>query len=167
MACEIQRSRLTTFAGRDAAERVIVRAVRASDAEAWRQMREQLWPDGRDTHAAEIRQFLDGPASAAGAVLVAERENGLAGFVELSLRRYAEGCETSPVAYLEGWFVSPDARGAGVGRILLAAAEEWGRTQGCTELASDTEAENQPSAETHRACGFTDAGLVRCFRKTI
>jgi len=146
---------------------VIVRAVRASDEEAWRQMREQLWPDGRHTHAAEIQQFLDAPASAADAVLVAEFEQALVGFVELSLRPYAEGCQTSPVAFVEGWFVSPNARGAGVGRILLAAAEEWGRAQGCTELASDTEAENQPSADAHRACGFTDVGLVRCFRKTI
>jgi len=130
-------------------------------------MREELWPDGTSTHAAEVRQFFDAPSANANAVLVAECDNAVVGFAELSLRAYAEGCDTSPVAYLEGWFVSPDARTAGVGRALLAAAEEWGRSQGCREFASDTEADNQPSTDAHLACGFTEVGLVRCFRKTL
>jgi aminoglycoside 6'-N-acetyltransferase I len=71
------------------------------------------------------------------------------------------------VAYLEGWFVSPEARGTGVGRALIAAAEEWGRLQGCTEFASAAEADNDVSAAAHRAVGFTEAGLVRCFRKDL
>ena len=100
-------------------------------------------------------------------VLVAEHDGTLAGFVELSLRAYAEGCETSPVAYLEGWYVSPDARGTGVGRALLNAAEMWGRAQGCTEFASDAEADNASSADAHRACGFEEVSLVRCFRKRL
>ena len=40
------------------------------------------------------------------------------GFVELSLRAYAEGCQSDNVAYVEGWYVVPEARGSGVGRAL-------------------------------------------------
>jgi aminoglycoside 6'-N-acetyltransferase I len=71
------------------------------------------------------------------------------------------------VAYLEGWFVVPAARGRGVGRALIAAAEEWGRAQGCCEFASDAHPDNEVSAAAHRALGFVEAGLVRCFRKDL
>lgn len=165
MGCEIQKSRAKAFGGEAAA--VIVRAVRAADAAQWLRMREALWPEGAQSHASEVQAFFADPSSARETVLVAEYEGVLVGFVELSLRAYAEGCDTSPVAYLEGWFVSHDLRGAGVGRALLRAAEEWGRAQGCAEFASDTEADNAVSADAHRAAGFEDAGLIRCFRKRL
>ena len=102
------------------------------------------------------------------AVLLAEDEDGrILGLAELSLRPYAEGCRSTPVAYLEGWFVLPEARGHGVGRALVVAAETWGRSQGCTEFASDTSPDNDVSAAAHQSLGFDDAGMVRCFRKDI
>jgi len=44
------------------------------------------------------------------------------GFVEVSLRPYAEGCDTRPVGYLEGGYVAPEWRGQGIGRALVEAA---------------------------------------------
>ena len=32
-------------------------------------------------------------------------------------RPYADGCDTSPVGYLEGWYVDPDLRRTGVGAL--------------------------------------------------
>jgi len=168
MACGYHHARVKMADGRPpAGEHVIVRPVRAADGDQWRCMREALWPEGVANHASEIQEFFADPSSARNTVLVAEYDGVLVGFVELSLRAYAEGCETSPVAYLEGWFVSNDVRGAGIGRALLRAAEEWARAQGCSEFASDAEADNVASAEAHRACGFDDAGLIRCFRKRL
>src|SRR6266571_3216545 len=89
------------------------------------------------------------------------------GLAELSIRPYAEGCQGDRVAYLEGWFVVPGARGRGVGRALIAAAEDWGRAQGCREFASDAEPDNDVSAAAHHAVGFVKVGLVRCFRKEL
>jgi len=54
-----------------------------------------------------------------------------------------------------------------VDRALIAAAEQWGRAQGCRELASDAEPDNEVSAAAHRALRFEDVGLVRCFRKEL
>ena len=71
------------------------------------------------------------------------------------------------MAYLEGWFVVPKARRSGVGRALIVAAEEWGRSQGCSEFASDAQPDNEVSAAAHRALGFIEVGLVRCFRKDL
>jgi len=89
------------------------------------------------------------------------------GLAELSIRSFAEGCSTDRVAYLEGWYVGPDARGHGVGGLVVEAAEQWARAQGCTEFASDSGVDNDIGAEAHRALGFTEVGVVRCFRKDL
>jgi aminoglycoside 6'-N-acetyltransferase I len=132
-------------------------------------MRTALWPEGsEDSHAAEIDQFLAGTIRLPLAVLLAFDERGIAlGFVELSIRPYAEDCVTDRVAYLEGWYVVPEARRAGVGRALVAAAEAWGRAQGCSEFASDALLDNTASAAAHRALGFEETAHIRCFRKTL
>ena len=61
-----------------------------------------------------------------------------------SLRPYAEGCATTPVAFLEAWFVSPERRRRGVGRALVATAEAWARGRGCHEFANRPECGMNP-----------------------
>jgi uncharacterized damage-inducible protein DinB len=85
----------------------------------------------------------------------------------LSIRNYAEDCETNRIAYLEGWYVEPEARRRGVGRALVQAGEEWGRRQGCTEFGSDALIDNDVSAVAHRALGFEETVQIRCFRKPL
>ena len=91
----------------------------------------------------------------------------VAGFAEVSRRAYAEGCETSPVGFLEGWYVVPERRREGIGRALVAAAEGWAHALGCREFASDALAENSVSAAAHRALGFEEVEVIRCFRKGL
>ena len=52
----------------------------------------------------------------------------------MSIRNYAEDCQTDRVAYLEGWYVDAEWRRRGVGSALVAGAEAWARAQGCTEV---------------------------------
>src|SRR6266702_3297479 len=125
---------------------ITVRTAKTTDAAAWLQLRHALWPER----------------------LEAEHGPGCpVGLAELSIRAYAEGCRSDRVAYLEGWFVVPKARGRGVGRALIVAAEAWGRSQGCREFASDAQPDNEVSTAAHRALGFVEVGLVRCFRKDL
>jgi aminoglycoside 6'-N-acetyltransferase I len=131
-------------------------------------MRHALWPSGsEEEHRRDVEQYMAGVAQEPAAALLAEDGIRAVGFVELSIRAYAEGCHSQGVAYVEGWYVEPRARRQGVGRALIAAAEDWGRAQGCTEIASDSHPENEVSAAAHLAAGFTDAGFVRCFHKDI
>jgi aminoglycoside 6'-N-acetyltransferase I len=143
--------------------------VKKEDGPAWLRMRDALWPDYASTwHADEIAQFFAGKVAMPLAVLIAEDDGGkLVGFAELSIRNYAEDCVTDRVAYLEGWYVVPGARRKGVGRALIAGAEQWGKGQGCTEFASDAVIDNEISAAAHRALGFTETVRIRCFRKQL
>lgn len=147
---------------------VHVRPVRPEDASAWLRMRDALWPDDTGSHAAEIREFFAGSRKMPLEVLMAFDEHGtVVGFAELSIRPYAEGCETDRVAYLEGWYVSPEYRRRGIGRALVDAAEAWGRAHGCIEFGSDTNLDNHMSAAAHRALGFEEIEQIRCFRKSL
>lgn len=145
-----------------------VRRAEPADAADWLRMRHALWPDGEADHPREVERYFQGLLSEPLEVLLAVDGRGQAiGFAELSIRPYAEGCETDRVAYLEGWYVDEQARRRGVGRALLAAAEVWARGRGCTEFASDALIDNGVSAAAHAALGFAHVESIRCFRKRL
>lgn len=151
-----------------------IRPVTRADAQEWLRMRRALWRSGpEEEHRAEIELFFDASGAPGherephAALLALDAKGAAVGFAELSLRAYAESCHTRPVAYLEGWYVEPEARGQGVGRALVEAAEDWGREQGCREFASDSELPNEASRRAHRALGFEEVGVIRCYRKEL
>lgn len=60
---------------------------------------------------------------------------------------------TSPVGYIEGWYVDADLRAQGLGRALVRAAEDWAIAKGCVEMGSDTWLDNEVSYGAHLAIG--------------
>lgn len=147
---------------------IAVRPATRADKAPWLRMRRALWPEDADSHAREIDEFFAGRLPMLLETLLAvDDQNGPIGLAELSIRAYAEECLTDRVAYLEGWYVEPQYRRQGVGRALIAAAEQWARRQGCTEFGSDALLDNLTSAAAHRAVGFTETAQLRCFRKPL
>ena len=144
---------------------MVIRPVEPGDSKDWLRMRTTLFGDDRSL-AHEIRQYFGDPGD--GVTLVAVRDRGgLCGFIEVSLRDYAEGCASSPVPYIEGWFVDSDSRGHGVGRALVRGAEEWAKKEGFTEMASDAEASNRGSIAAHKKLGYERVEDIVCFRRKL
>jgi len=125
-----------------------------------------LFPDyAADDLAKGMREFR---ARSDGEVFIAERDDGsVAGFVEVGSRPYADGCETSPVGYIEAWYVDPDVRRSGYGRDLLKAAENWARSRGYHEMASDALLDNEISHAAHYRAGYEEVDRVVQFRKGL
>ena len=145
---------------------LMVRLATAADVEAWSEQRAELWPElDVHEHAVEAVQWLSDPST--DALLAVSGDGTLLGFAEVGLRAYAEGCESSPVGYVEGWFVEEPVRRQGVGRALMRAAEDWARGKGCTELASDTEVHNTVSQEAHERLGFERVETIVVYRRSL
>ena len=143
-----------------------VREVRPSDAAEWLRMRQLLL--AAEEHAREIADYFASRWIQPAAVFVAERSGGgLAGFIEVGTRLYAEGCESSPVGYIEAWYVDADVRRAGLGAALVRAAEAWARDRGCSEMGSDVELGNAISQQAHRALGYDEVERIVCFRRSL
>lgn len=146
---------------------VEIRAYSSADHGEWLRMRRALWPHIPPSEEVDDAvAWLERPDSV---VIVAVRPNDtrLAGFAELGERSYADGCETSPVAYLEGWYVDEDVRRQGIGAALVRAGESWSRQRGYRELASDALLENTTSHRAHLALGFSEVERAVRYRKAL
>jgi len=145
---------------------VQIRAYRDADWPAWLRLSLALFPEhSTDELESGMREHR---ARSDAEVFVADREDGsVAGFVEVGARPYADGCDTSPVGYIEAWYVDPDARCKGYGRALLEAAEEWARSRGYREMASDAQLNNDISYAAHRRAGYAEVDRIVQFRKVL
>jgi aminoglycoside 6'-N-acetyltransferase I len=132
----------------------------------YRSLRIRLWPDCREDCDREVAEILSNPGRWAVFVVSLEAQSPV-GFIEVRLREFAEGASSSPVAFIEGWFVVSEQRRHGIGKALMKAAETWALSQGCTELGSDTQAENHLSIEIHKQLGFQEVERLVCFLKRI
>jgi aminoglycoside 6'-N-acetyltransferase I len=153
-------------------EHVVVRRAESEDVGELAEMFHSLWPEAAVAeHARELDSLLAGdfPGALPGVVLLAEESGGrVIGFVEVDLRSHADGCDPShPVGYLEGWYVEPAYRRRRVGAKLVAAAEDWARKQGCTEMASDTWLDALHSQHAHEALGFEVVDRCVHYRKDL
>jgi len=145
---------------------ITVRQITPADRTDWLRMRAALWPGSlSDLDADTLAYFEKGSDQLL--VLLAKVDGRSVGFVELDERKYAPGCESSPVAFIEGWYVEPDARGSGVGRALVDAAARAAVDRGFTEIASDSEVDNTDAHAAHAALGFDEIERVVCFRKSL
>ena len=127
-------------------------------------MRTALWPDAPPEEVAGVLAWTDEE----GVVLVSESGSGtLDGYAEVSVRPFADGCDTGPLAYLEGLWTAPERRRSGLATGLVEAAAEWAEGRGFTELGSGCTRDNAASAAFHTSAGFEHTETVLCFRREL
>lgn len=144
---------------------IVVRCITVEDQDEWFKMRKGIWPEAPDGYLSfDMDDIL---ASSEDAVFMAFVDGVPAGLIEVRIREYGEGCETSPVGYVEGWFVYPDFRNRGVAGVLTGAAEDWARGKGCTEMASDTWLENEVGIRAHLKHGYFEVERLVHFVKRL
>lgn len=92
------------------------------------------------------------------AFLVAEEGGTVLGFVTYDQFRkglgYAHAMEHTII-------LAPAAKGRGLGRALIAAAEDHARGAGAHLMVGGISAENAPALAFHAAVGYAEAGRVR------
>jgi aminoglycoside 6'-N-acetyltransferase I len=143
-----------------------IRPQTPADEPEWLRMRQALWPDFKLAQMQkEMAEILADPKVTV--FLLARPDGSLGGFIEVSLRPWADGCESSPVGYIEAWYVDPDLRRQRAGAALVETAEAWARAQGCSEMASDCELWNEVSYLAHRALGYEETLRIIEFRKSL
>lgn len=148
-------------------ENFSVRKLVEKDIEEWFRMRKHLWDELADNeHKSEMSGIYE--HSETQLVLVAETSDGnLMGFLEASIRPFVEDCHTENVGYLEGWWIEPEFRRNGIGRSLVKMAENWARSKGCAEMASDSEIGNDLSLKAHLNLGYEETSRLVHLRKDL
>ncbi|MFB9834870.1 GNAT family N-acetyltransferase [Actinoallomurus acaciae] len=66
--------------------------------------------------------------------------------------------EDGDVAHIVGMWVTPEARGRGVGRYLIETVADWARDQGLRELTLWVAEPNAPARALYESCGFHPSG---------
>lgn len=109
--------------------------------------------------AAQIRglsAIIDAPA--AGVIFVARRGGHSIGMVNLLFSMStALGAR---VAVLEDLVVAAEARGAGVGKALLAHAIDFARSAGCRRITLLTDHDNRRAQQLYSAHGFEVSRMI-------
>ena len=144
----------------------MIRKAEAADQDAVASLMLQLWPH-------HIQEEMEREAGALlkqkdTAVFLKWQQNDPVGFAQCQLRHdYVEGCDSSPVGYLEGLYVKENHRGKGIAKELLITCEKWAKEKGCREFASDCELNNTQSLHFHMRAGFAEANRIICFVKKV
>jgi len=142
-----------------------IRQATQEDKAEWLRMRRGVWPEAPDEYLDY--DMDDVLSSNRNIVFFALGEDTPIGMIEAHLRESAEGCFSTPVGYIEAWFVDEKFRGKGVAGILTDAAENWAREKGCKEMASDTWLENEASIRAHAKMGYAEVERLVHFVKML
>jgi ribosomal protein S18 acetylase RimI-like enzyme len=119
------------------------------DLPAWRQ-RDEI----DSTNLASLKKAMETPEPDS-TIYIAEDESGKpAGFLHLQIQTdYFNG---EKVGYISDIAVDSSFEGQGIGRILLAKAEEWARAEGCHLLSLYVFSSNSRARKIYEKLGFNE-----------
>ena len=140
-----------------------VRPARPGDFNAMAGLAQQL---GYECTAKEIEERLSQMQDPnCYAVFVAELAGGqIAGWVGAYLFR---SVETGSWAEINGLVVEQSIRSHGIGRLLLDAAEEWGRRIGCDTMSVRSNLKRDRAHRFYESNGYRHVKTQKQFRKPL
>lgn len=147
-------------------DEIRIRIALASDRDALLVMAERLqegvapWRDPHQVRRAVtdwVRESLAKLSDPGKAAFVAERNGEVVGFVCVSERSHFTGDVDT---YIGELVVAKRAEGSGIGRALVEAAEDWGRSRGRKRVAVDTGAANAPARRFYAALGYEEEDIT-------
>lgn len=107
---------------------------------------------------AEQRRWLDEHAGIHSAVVAVDDDGTLAGFASISPYRPRPAYLTTVE---DSVYVRPEARGQGVGRLVLSDVVRLAGAHGFHTVIARINAEGHGSIALHHACGFSLVGTER------
>ena len=148
-------------------QQIEIRWMNIDDLDDWSKMANSLWPQMETPkHRQEILNMINRGSKRRG-VIASTDDCHLAGFADIGIRDYANGCTSQPVAYLEGIWIDPDCRRLGIGRSLISFISQWAINEGFIEICSDAEIDNTESHHAHADWGFNETSKTTNFRKVL
>jgi len=137
------------------------------DAVSIRELRPEDWPmvravyeegiaGGDATFETETPSWEQWDATHSELRLVAEHDGSVVGWAALS--PVSERCCYRGVGEVSV-YVAEDARGAGLGRVLLDELARRSEREGYWTLTAGVFPENEASLRLHKACGFREVGV--------
>lgn len=90
--------------------------------------------------------------------LLAEIEDRPVGCMQIAYR--LSTWEAAPFAYLEDFYLAPEARGKGIGTKLLDYALQRANAQGCDSIQLDVRTANTPARRLYERFAFKDTGSI-------
>lgn len=131
------------------------------------QMASDLWKE--DYSEMEMKSFFNEAINSdKHKILLYVADSIPSAFIFLSIRTdYVEGAESSPTGYLEGIYVKPEFRKAGIASKLLKAGEDWLKEKGIKQIGSDAYIDNKTSHQFHFKSGFKEVGRLVTFIKEL
>ena len=142
---------------------VTVRPMREGDTDAVAGLCRQL---GYPATAAEVlNRFQRLARREDSRVFVAEDDDGqVVGWTHVYVEYLLESDDG---AELGGLVVADGTRGHGIGRALLAAAEEWARERGCRSVRVRSKVERAAAHEFYEHVGYVHFKTQKNFRKLL
>jgi len=141
----------------------MVRPPEPRDYDKMADLAEQL---GYPSTGKQVRMRLEEMAhSKQYAVYVAEPPGGqIAGWIGMYLFR---SVEQDSCAGISGLIVDQQTRSREIGKVLLGAAEEWARSQGCDAISVHTNVTRERAHRFYAHNGYEQIKTQKYLRKTL
>lgn len=139
-----------------------IRNARLEDSAQLAELSGQLgYPSTAEQIHQRLKIIADFPGSA---IFVADSGDNVAGFVGVQVLHTLEADQRVEVTAL---VVLEEFRSHGVGKLLMARAEEWARSQGCTIIGLRSNVIRERAHSFYQRLGYEHLKTQKAFRKSL